>query len=294
MAMLIRRFAVSAILVGLVVGCRGNDRAGRSNASGSKVYNGSDSGARVAWFANTAPLLLVPNHASDRALLVFADTTVDQATDVPGDSTARLLRLDGTADTARLAVLQSAEGCTESSLDPSPARNWGAGFVDGKPTSLAADSLRAMSRADSSALTRAAYRLASTIPNGPGSRFGGLPFVAVDLWRLKLADGKTAVVASLRRQLNQEDSPLEERTFLVAESDATATDGYSLVYSERASGAEETVESRELLAAVVFPGATAVELVVSHDFGDETSFAIVERTAAQRWHERWVSRRFSC
>jgi hypothetical protein len=111
---------------------------------------------------------------------------------------------------------------------------------------------------------------------------------------MKTADGNTVFVAAMRRQLNQEDSPLEERTFIVAESDPAASDGYSLVYSERSSGAEETVESRELLAAVTFPGSNAVELIVSHDFGDETSYALVERSAPRQWKMKWVSRRHSC
>src|SRR5258708_3259237 len=96
------------------------------------------------------------------------------------------------------------------------------------------------------------------------------------------------------RQVSAEDSPLEERTFIVAESDATATDGFAKVYFEQSSGAEETVESRELLAAVTFPPSTAVDLIVSHDFGDETSYSIVERVVRGRWLVRWASRRFSC
>jgi hypothetical protein len=290
--MIIRRFGL-AVLVLACAGCRGKDTGARSGGGGAKVYTGSSTGTPVAWFANSAPLLLVPSHAPDRALLVFADSTIDEADELPGDSTARLLRLDGTSDPVRLTVLQNAEGCSESSLDPSPAKSWGAGFIGGTPTGVAIDTLRGMSRNDSTALTREAFRLASAIPNGEGSRFGGLPFAIVDLWRMKTTEGKTVIVAAMRRQLNQEDSPLEERTFIVAESDAPTSD-YSLVYSERASGAEETVESRELLAAVTFPGSNALELVVSHDFGDETAYAIVERTGAKQWKVRWTSRRFSC
>jgi len=290
--MIIRRLGV-AVLVLVCAGCRGKDTGGRSGGGGTKVYTGSSDGAPIPWFANAAPLLLVPSHAADRALLVFADSMIDEADELPGDSTARLLRLDGSSEPVRLTVLQNAEGCSESSLDPAPAKPWGAGFLGGNPTAVVIDTLRGMSHADSSALTREAFRLASTIPNGAGSRFGGLPFAMVDLWRMKTRDGKTVIVAAMRRQLNQEDSPLEERTFIVAESDVASAD-FTLVYSERASGAEETVESRELLAAVSFPGSDALELVVSHDFGDETAYAIVERTGPKQWKLRWTSRRFSC
>src|SRR5258708_37464819 len=113
------------------------------------------------------------------------------------------------------------------------------------------------------------------MPSVGKSRFTGLPFAVVQLWRARLPDGSTVMAATLRRQINQEDSPLEERTFIIAESDSTAPDGYAKVYSEQSSGEEETVESRELLAAVTFPPAAAIDLVVSHDFGDETSYSII-------------------
>jgi hypothetical protein len=114
------------------------------------------------------------------------------------------------------------------------------------------------------------------------------------LWRVHLPDGGVTVVATTRRGINQEASPLEERTFVVAEPDSASSIGYSLVYFERSTGSEETVEARDLLAAVAFPAQALVELVVAHDYGNQTSYSIVERTAPSRWVKRWSSRRFSC
>jgi len=37
-----------------------------------------------------------------------------------------------------------------------------------------------------------------------------------------------------------------------------------------------------------------VELVFSHDYGEETSYSLVERQAPGKWGLRWASRRFSC
>jgi hypothetical protein len=281
------------IAIAVLGGCRSADKSSSPSRSG----NGPGTTERtntVSWFRGAAPLLLAPGRTPDRSLIALADTDQVEPEGALLDSNATFVRLDGTLLKGRVAITQSAEGCTEAAIEPAPATQWGAGFIGGSPTPLRVDSLRGMSPQDSSSLARTATRLASTVPNGPGSRFGGLPFVIVDLWRAKLPDANTSIVATLRRQINQEDSPLQERTFVIAESDSLEPDGYSLVYSQRSSGAEETVESRELLAVVTFPQSSAVELVVAHDFGDETSYGIVERSAPRKWAVRWGSRRFSC
>jgi hypothetical protein len=297
-SMRLRRSTFVALVAFLsLTGCRsGDDRSANSRQKNGTARTGpaGSLAGSVPWFPRTAPLLLAPGRSPDWSLIALADTTELEPEGSLLDSNATFIRLDGGSAPGRVAITQSAEGCIEASLDPAPSTPWGVGFIGGAPTPLRVDSMRGMSRQDSSALTRVAYRLASTVPNGPGSRFTGLPFSVVELWRARLPDGATAVAATLRRQINQEDSPLEERTFIIAESDATAPDGYALMYSEQSSGAEETVESRELLAAVTFPPATAVDFIVSHDFGDQTAYSIVERVARAHWVMRWASRRFSC
>ena len=239
-------------------------------------------------------MLLVPAHSSDRSMVVMADSLDESLGEGQLAAAGTLLRLDGSTSTVAVSVSQGAEGCMEAVLAPAPPSSWGIGFVGSSARAISVDSLRGLSRTDSSTLTRMVFRLASGIQGTPGGRFSGLPFVLVDLWRVRLPAGSTAIVATTRRQINQEDSPLEERTFLVAESDPQASDGYSLMYSARSSGAEETVEGRELLAATMFDPSTSVDLVVGHDFGGQTSYSIIERTGPQRWVLRWASRRFSC
>jgi hypothetical protein len=287
---------LSFIALGLVAGCRAGDKPSASTGGSNDGGRSSTGGAArsVQWFRGAAPVLLAPGRTPDRALIVMADTDEVEPEGALLDSNATFLRMDGTTAAGRVAITQSAEGCTEAAIEPAPSVAWGVGFIGGSASALPVDSIRSMPPKDSSALTRTAFRLASTVPNGPGSRFGGLAFVIVDLWRVKLPDGRTAFAAALRRQINQEDSPLQERTFIIAETDSLEADGYSLAYSQRSSGPEETVESRELLAAVTFPKTPSVDFVIAHDFGDETSYGIVERTAPGKWTLRWMSRRFSC
>src|SRR5207253_1986822 len=121
------------------------------------------------------------------------------------------------------------EGCVDAALQPAPSTVWGVGFVGRAPSALPVDSLRALSRRDSSSLAPIVFRLSSAVPNTPGGRFAGLPFSLVDLWRARAPDGAIIIVATTKRQINQEDSPLEERTLIIAESDASGD--FSLAHS---------------------------------------------------------------
>ena len=69
---------------------------------------------------------------------------------------------------------------------------------------------------------------------------------------------------------------------------------FTLAYYDRAQGAEETVESRDVLAiARTSPNAQPM-LVMARDFGDGMAYAIVERDPSGRWREKWRSARGHC
>lgn len=263
----------------------------RSGTGHTAVDSSVGASETVPWFAGSMPVLLVPAHSNDRAFLVTVDSLADDPGEGSLEQNGRLVRLDGSVAEVRVAV-GSGEGCVEVALDPAPASPWGAGFVGGSPSVIAVDSLRGIPRADSARLSAAVFRLASGAASAAG-RFAGLPFALVDLWRFRAADGSVVIVAATKRQINQEDSPLEERMLIVAEGDSAAVN-LELVHSSRSTGAEETVEGTDLLGAVRFAPGTAIELILSHDFGGQNSYSILERTGPRRWHVRWVSRRISC
>jgi hypothetical protein len=246
----------------------------------------------VQWFDGVEPLLLVPAHSNDRALVVLADSMAPDLEDGTLSEAGTLVRLDGSTERTKISVSSASEGCVDASLQPAPSAGWGVGFVGGAPRSLHVDSLRAISRGDSLALAPVLFRLASSVPNAPGGRFKGLPFSLVDLWRFKADDGSVIIVGTTKRQINQEDSPLEERTLIIAESDSSGT--FALAHSARSTGAEETVEGSELLAVVAFGSRAGVELAFAHDFGQEGSYSIMERQGRGKWRLRWVSGRLSC
>lgn len=288
--MRLRRLTFLPAALAVAASCNSRD-AGSGSARSTGTPDSTPATAPFVWFDGVEPLLLAPAHSNDRALVVAADSLAPDLEDGALKQPGTLVRLDGSTVPVSVSISSSSEGCVDALLQPAPSTVWGVGFVGRAPTPLPVDSLRAITRADSAALTPMVFRMSSAVPNTAGERFSGLPFTLVDLWRIRTPEGAMIVVATTKRQINQEDSPLEERTLLVAESDASGS--LSLVHSSRSAGPEETVEGSELLAAVSF-GPGQVQLVLSHDYGDETAYGIVERLSRGNWKLRWSSRRFSC
>jgi hypothetical protein len=279
------------VLSGLIAACSRGDRTGGSRDSGKSSDSLAAARSTANWVAGARPMILVPAHSNDRALVVLADSTGPQMEEgVLGD--AELLQLGGGVLPVRVTVGTGTEGCVEAAIDPAPATAWGAGFVGGSIKPVPVDSIGSIPRSDSTSLTRAMFRMSSAIPNAKGGRFAGLPFSLVSLWRFHTPDGSLAVVGVTKRQINQEDSPLEERTLIVAEG--ASPDSLDLVYSSRSAGAEETIDSSELLAVLQTSPSAALDLVIAHDFGGASSYGLIERSGPKQWRLRWASRKFTC
>ena len=286
-----RRLTSITVVLAVTAACTSRDAGSGASRSGGAPADSSRA-STIAWFDSVQPFILAPAHSNDRGLVVAADSLAPDLEEGVLVQPGSLARLDGSVTPVSVSISSSSEGCVDAALQPAPSAPWGIGFVGRAPIALSVDSIRAISRRDSAALAPIIFRLASSIPNPPGGRFAGLPISLGEIWRVRAPDGSTIIVATTKRQINQEDSPAEERTLLIAEADSTGN--YSVFHSSRSAGAEETVEGSELLAVVSFPGRAEIEFVFSHDYGAETSYSIIERVARGTWKIRWVSRRFSC
>jgi len=160
---------------------------------------------------------------------------------------------------------------------------------------IALDSVGMLTPRDSMMLVAEAARLASSVTAPTGPSFQGLRFTTEDVRRFQAMPGVQALVAHLVRRVNQEASPQEEQTLLIAERDSGATSGpYQLAYAERTFGREEDVVTPEVLAGVRLGAGTEPSLIVAHDGSDGIGYAIIERTGRRRWRVRWSSGVTSC
>jgi hypothetical protein len=223
--------------------------------------------------------------------------------------TLELLSRSGAAGEARVVAVGGTEwthsrgACTEwpsarlrpvSGGAPPVNVNWTVAFAKGRVEPVPLDSIEALPRPDSARLAADVTRLASALPNDTARAFRGVPFSVRRAYRFAIP-GAAALAADVVRTLNLEASPLEQHTLLIAERDSGDTDGrYRTVYYERRAGAEEAVESTDVLAAVRFRAPPRLALVLVREGAETSAYALLERYAPGRWRVRWTSARTGC
>jgi len=252
------------------------------------------------WDAEIGPVLLVGGDSPETASVLSPDTAADTSGKMAG-TRVMLLGRGGETQTASLQHLAPVAegGCTglaswTLSAPGTALAPWAFGVVATEHAkTIAMDSVESFSQADSANLAAQAARLASALGREAANRFSGLPYTVHSLWRFTIPPNTHVLAANLIRRLNQEASPLEERTLLIAESDS-ARGGYATAYSERSQGAEETVESRDFVAAAQLGADAHPIIVVARDYDDAVAYSLLEREGPSRWRLRWTSRRVRC
>ncbi len=222
--------------------------------------------------------LVVPADSDGQVILVAGDMSADLAS-VRGPVV--LMGRDGHSQRQRIdnAVLKDS-ACVIASVRGPGAKllPFTFGVLADSAVSLPADSLASFGRADSLDLARRMTALASTVPGDTANRFTGLPFVLLSLWRSSVPGGRMVVIATYRRQIPMEASPLEERTLVIAERDGSGE--LQTVYSERDDGEEETVEATEFLGMLLVKAGGQPMIVLARDAGDGVGYGLLERSAS--------------
>lgn len=256
--------------------------------------------------------MLARGASAANALVVFpdySDSTVPDtlqldASTLRGDS-VELLGRDGSIDAVPVVSAGTkqwaGDECVEwptatlGIIDTSRAAGWTVGFVQPHVTAVRLDSLAGMSGTDSARLAADLTRLASALSDDTSKTFHGIPFSVRYAYRFQAAPGEEAVVADLVRRLNQEASPLEQHTFVIAErSSATPDAEFQVVYHERAGGLEEAIETTDVLGAVRLSSPAHVALVVLREGQDTSAYAMLERATNGSWRVRWTSVHTGC
>jgi hypothetical protein len=314
--------AVAAALVIAPAACERKAPAERGAASSSAPANEAaaapaPAAATAGWNDTIAgPDLFVAGANSSDAVAVLPRYTDSTLGDAPATDSvlARRPRVDlfarrgavGPATLTPGAAGNFSGSCTawptaRVTTPQGAPPDWSVAFVGGHAVALPMDSVAALSSADSARRAAAVAHAASALPNDTAAAFRGLPFAIRDAHRFTLPSGDTVIAAEVVRRLNQEANPQEEHLIVILERDTVAGPNgapppYVAAYSERTSGPEDDVETSEVLAGVVLGrGAHATPaLVIGHDYGDGSSYTLLQRTAPRRWRARWNSAYVGC
>lgn len=247
------------------------------------------------WDPAAGPILLVATDSPTRAFVLGPDgTDRNSLVTIPHPASVTLFSRSGSVQTADLPTAPDTSACSIATLEAAPPpRPWSVGFIGGVVAPVAIDSTESLAPRDSAAMVTWLNRMASGLPNDSAGRFVGLPFVVRNIWRFTLPDGHQILVGTLVRQINQEATPLQERTFVIGERPPRDS-GFIRTYSERSSGDEETVASTDLVAALLLGDTRRATIVVARDFGNATAFGLIERADDGQWQARWSSPRRQC
>jgi hypothetical protein len=291
----------------LLTGCRSDAPPPRRDSTVVVVPSPPESTTSAprsnGWLAAAGPVLLAAGPSPEEAIVFLGagnETSAGLDTGAVDQASATLLGRDGSRFTATLELPAGNDNpaCRVWPLRQLRAAGgvgtWSIGFLSDTVTGIPLDSVGALSARDSMALAAETARLASTVTANTSPAFEGLRFTVQDVRRFRAAPGVQALAAQLTRRVNQEASPQEELTFLIAERDSGATSGpYRLAYAERSFGNEEEVSSSELVAAVRI-GDGAPSLILARDGDDGLAYSIIERTAPRQWRVRWTSGLAKC
>jgi len=146
------------------------------------------------------------------------------------------------------------------------------------------DALEDLSPADSQQLVVHVQRALNTLPDSGGElEFRGLPVVVRDAWVVHLK-GQHIVVARAARMRNLEAAAHEELRLVVLENDQPR-------YVARVAGDEESVESWDLLAALMIRGQPW--LAVAREGTSSLQLEFIARDGTG-WHSAWRSDALTC
>ena len=286
---------------------RGNDRA--ANDTGDtpdslRVDTTAVAPAFREWMVSAGRYLLVADGSADSAQIVFPEFTADSSLTNTHFAVSRaalveydLIGAAGNVAVGRLSSLtRSPAGCETWPRAviqfSSEMRGWTIGLQAGRALGIPYTPSDRLAGRDSAGLVMNLTRLASVAPNDTSAALRGLPYVVRSAYVATLADSLTFVFGELVRRVNIEASPHEERTTIIAEKEASAA-AYSLAYSERHTGDEESVPTTELLGLVMLRDGMYAAFA-ARDYSDGGTYLMFVRSDGPRWRLRWSSAYAGC
>jgi len=172
--------------------------------------------------------------------------------------------------------------------------NWRVALEKGHAKGLQLDSITSPSspRSDSSAIVAYVLKAALSLSGTSDSPFRGIPFSVRQGYRFE-TPALVVLIAEVVRKINEEANPREEHILFLAER-ARSSPEYHVVFQKRSAGAEESLETSEVLAALQLTASDHLAVVVTFDYEDGGKIGLLERINANSWQVVWKSAYTGC
>jgi hypothetical protein len=175
--------------------------------------------------------------------------------------------------------------------DPVPIR-WNIALEKGKATGIPLSSIERMHAEDSARFVNDVITAVTHLREDGDTMFQGIPFSVRKAYRLEIP-GRSVIVAEVVRKINEEANPREEHLLLISERRLGDSD-YRVAFHARSAGAEESLETSDILAAFNLVESSRPSVVVTFDYEDGQKIGLIERVAGNSWRIVWKSAYTGC
>jgi hypothetical protein len=296
----------NGLLVLAVLACRDSGKNTSDSARGSLPPVLSTAPANSTnWDLNAGPVILVQigNSADSAAVILpeISDSTIASVQETKAPLAGLVFDLFGragevgSAKAATALLPDSTRDCYgwPAATVRAASSGWRVGFAGGHAQAIKLDSIEAMPSTDSAALAAALAQTAATLPIASDPTFRGLPFRVRSAYTFRL-DSVDVVIADIVRSVNEEANPRLEHLLIIGERPAGTSGKYAASYYSRTSGAEETTQATEVLAAVRIGSSRKPAVVVNIEYEDGRKLGLIERTGPGEWRSIWRSAYTDC
>jgi len=299
-------YAFSAVIV--IAGCRDAPATRNINSTTSKAVTPPVTGSApgTGWDSAAGPVLIVAASRAPTDVVIVLPGLTDSMLaetlrfELRGlvNTPVELFNFSGLAGSSILQVSSQSSnptGCVKwptGRLASSVSPGWKVALEKGKAIGLPLDSMEGMTGPDSARFVTDIRKAALSLIDGVDPVFRGIPFFIRKGYRLTMS-ASSVVIGDAVRKINEEANPREEHLFLLAERSGDDT-VYRIGFHLRSAGAEESLETSEILAALRLTQSGRLVMVITFDYEDGGKIGLLERLAAKNWQVVWKSAYTDC
>src|SRR5258705_7039811 len=295
----------TGLLLLLLLACRDKGGSNDSTRTLPPVFSPGPASS-TNWDVDAGPLMLVSlGGSADSAAVVLPEITDSTIASAQTDSVSvaglvfdlfgRGGKINGSTTVIPVQATDAKQECDGWPLVRvrTGGSEWRVGFANAHVQAIKLDSIEARSSTDSAALAVSLAETAATLPIASDPAFSRLPFRVRSAYTFRL-DSVDVVIADVVRSVNEEANPRIEHLLMIGERPAGSSGRDPPGHYNPTTGAEETTQATEVLAAVRIGSVKRPAVFVNIEYDDGRVLGLIERVAPGQWRSIWRSAFTDC